>query len=160
MRGVTVYHRDGPRLFHISTHTPHAGRDRPRPASTGSRLEFQLTRPMRGVTGWYKILDDSTNISTHTPHAGRDRPNSSALENAVSFQLTRPMRGVTADIVHCNTHYQFQLTRPMRGVTTNMSNKHEQMHISTHTPHAGRDCRSTNTRASGKNFNSHAPCGA
>ena len=35
----------------ISTHSPHAGRDKYAPAFVGSLFKFLLTRPMRGATG-------------------------------------------------------------------------------------------------------------
>ena len=79
----------------ISTHTPHAGRDRlnryideqteiflltrPMRGATSSggiiydRNKFLLTRPMRGATDNVILLHRIPEISTHTPHAGRDR---------------------------------------------------------------------------------------
>ena len=79
----------------ISTHTPHAGRNRHKPGAVPPHNPFQLTRPMRGATGPYIVVGCvdrnfnshapcgaqqslhsfvpySPDISTHTPHAGRN----------------------------------------------------------------------------------------
>ena len=65
-----MYEKNGFTL--ISTHTPHARRDK-------------------------EILYEKhfTNISTHTPHARRDQYEFYANEIHQIFQLTRLMRGVT-----------------------------------------------------------------
>ena len=79
---------------HISTHTPHARRDKQESAKLLTYRTFQLTRLMRGVTpdghpfnimplfqltrlmrGVTRLTFDAqiiNNISTHTPHARRD----------------------------------------------------------------------------------------
>ena len=59
-----------------------------------------------------------------------------------------------------DTKYKFQLTRPMRGATKYLSAYSEGAPISTHTPHAGRDCYQAEHRQFSADFNSHAPCGA
>ena len=54
----------------------------------------------------------------------------------------------------------FQPTRPLRGATL-LHQPHEgRRDISTHAPLAGRDNRTPKERASWKNFNPRAPCGA
>ena len=74
MRGVTVAVALDYAVLHISTHTPHAGRD-------GEIGELHGCRFI---------------ISTHTAHAGRDRRSEDNGRGYIEFQLTRPMRGVTA----------------------------------------------------------------
>ena len=49
MRGVTLESVQKQSVFYISTHTPHARRDRFKRRSEGFQ-KFQLTRLMRGVT--------------------------------------------------------------------------------------------------------------
>ena len=94
MRGATpTVEEDDPNAS-ISTHAPHAGRDRKEKvkmrkdsnfnsrAPCGARRRiplhcdfhdgFQLTRPMRGATAPKVQLVDLLCISTHAPHAGRD----------------------------------------------------------------------------------------
>ena len=116
MRGATFCLFVANTAYLISTHTPHAGRDRLHcpegrrkrhfysHAPCGARhgptihsprnVRFLLTRPMRGATGTGSSQAKGIEISTHTPHAGRDE---------------RFLRNLH---IHC---------------------------ISTHTPHAGRD---------------------
>ena len=117
MRGATISYLEAQSIFGISTHTPHAGRDkyalflylffneflltrpmRARPAyDLDGVLErlFLLTRPMRGATpSTYQRLQRQT-ISTHTPHAGRDRNGRLTHFRIFQFLLTRPMRGAT-----------------------------------------------------------------
>ena len=54
MRGVTIFILVLISVWKISTHTPHARRDRNRLKSSKDLCVFQLTRLMRGVT-WYEI---------------------------------------------------------------------------------------------------------
>ena len=75
MRGVTdLFHRFGHYLL-ISTHTPHARRDRAKKLKTKNRIKFLLTRLMRGVTDCFFQRNGRT-----------------------GFLLTRLMRGVTLDV--------------------------------------------------------------
>ena len=100
--------------WQISTHTPHARRDLKR-WHGNMMCRFLLTRLMRGVTGAIGVYEVEMQISTHTPHARRD-----------SFLL-----------------YQFRQTL-----------------ISTHTPHARRDCIPVYLYTLLHNFYSHASCEA
>ena len=50
MRGVTNVTTDRERIEKISTHTPHARRDRRKLIDQIEKIRFQLTRLMRGVT--------------------------------------------------------------------------------------------------------------
>ena len=72
MRGATHNNRTTCAYSFISTHTPHAGRNRKYPN-----------------TRWNWV------ISTHTPHAGRNRSSLFFSWIMNIFQLTRPMRGAT-----------------------------------------------------------------
>ena len=92
-RGVTVSLRGERVIFHISTHTPLAGRDL-RKLQYSRILLFQLTRPSRGVT-----------------------EGNGGQQAAGGFQLTRPSRGVTKNRIKGAGDGGFQLTRPSRGVT-------------------------------------------
>ena len=56
----------------ISTHAPHAGRDRASHGYANIQDPFQPTRPMRGATRHSRRLSSLIGISTHAPHAGRD----------------------------------------------------------------------------------------
>ena len=118
MRGVTLSHvRDRYTCNGISTHTPHARRDKAIQIIRIHQRKFQLTRLMRGVTRLF----------------------SNAL-SSVLFQLTRLMRGVTKIALVTFERTQFQLTRLMRGVTIYGQAAFVYDEISTHTPHARRDC--------------------
>ncbi len=72
MRGVTNALLTTVFDIAISTHTPHARRDKGLSINS-SITSFLLTRPMRGVTRSVLRLLAGLAISTHTPHARRDR---------------------------------------------------------------------------------------
>ena len=68
MRGVTQFLVEYAAGVVISTHTPHAGRDKFNMIYFEVDTEFQLTRPMRGVTYAYVIDDVITyNFNSHAP---------------------------------------------------------------------------------------------
>ena len=102
---------------------------------------------MRGVTCRLHCLHQQCRISTHTPHARRDVFLYSYIAGDDLFQLTRLMRGVTADTFDELACSGFQLTRLMRGVTEAYDIKCSVVDISTHTPHARRDCISSLRRS-------------
>ena len=72
MRGVTFASHGSRQAQHVSTHTPHAGRDRIHELTEEYDVVFQPTRPMRGVTIALHEEAEVRVVSTHTPHAGRD----------------------------------------------------------------------------------------
>ena len=116
MRGVT-----NPKIIDeleiiISTHTPHARRDRVPARRRSPCSQFQLTRLMRGVT--VCVMPSFL---------------------FCLFQLTRLMRGVTSGCSRLCALRTFQLTRLMRGVTLALMISFTSKLISTHTPHARRD---------------------
>mgnify|MGYP001347474644 CR=1 FL=1 len=138
MRGATYTATSPLKNLLISTHTPHAGRDRKACLSFRSFL-FQLTRPMRGATLTTSIRGRRGAISTHTPHAGRDSKTVSAPKRNIISTHT-PHAGRDAGLYSNNlVCYRFQLTRPMRGATHYCEEGLSVVLISTHTPHAGRD---------------------
>ena len=56
----------------ISIHTPRVGRDQAGYFFSGTRPQFQSTRPVWGVTDQNKKLTAARFISIHTPRVGRD----------------------------------------------------------------------------------------
>ena len=123
----------------ISTHTPHARRDR--------------------RAGWMQAVSV---ISTHTPHARRDpfiflsASSEYNFNSHASCEAWHPPVSVGGSRRgHFNSHasceawllafkihwltIRFQLTRLMRGVTYYLQHIPSQKNISTHTPHARRD---------------------
>ena len=138
MRGATLIELCIAIAEGISTHTPHAGRDK-----------------------WHMEHAVLTAISTHTPHAGRDRlafATQALLENFYSHAPCGARRELVANL---RLHYAFLLTRPMRGATRGtLTACRQDGVISTHTPHAGRDVCIQHQSCAQSNFYSHAPCGA
>ena len=80
--------------------------------------QFLLTRPLRGAT----------------------RSSQPGARGQV-FLLTRPLRGATQRCKNFELIPRFLLTRPLRGATYTPFRKRSAIHISTHTPLAGRDLR-------------------
>ena len=79
-------------------------------------------------------------ISTHTPHAGRDTGLHQIFAQYVDFYSHAPCGARHRSPTGFPVPHQFLLTRPMRGATDNRCPVGIPVHISTHTPHAGRDC--------------------
>ena len=122
----------------VSTHTPHARRD----------------------VAKVRALRETFIVSTHTPHARRDEVWKLFSEKVLRFQLTRLMRGVTIAGKRFTTPNVFQLTRLMRGVTYGFDSCEYRIEVSTHTPHARRDCSACKIFIQSGCFNSHASCEA
>ena len=93
MRGVTAAAELAEKLYNISTHTPHAGRDDV-PEGFYRDTVISTHTPHAGRDADLNGNADIIDISTHTPHAGRDVAHS-RIAHTPTFQLTRPMRGVT-----------------------------------------------------------------
>ena len=96
MRGVTGEAINASDTMHISTHTPHARRDRFIFDSSHfihniSTHTPHARRDDKYITNGYWYV-----ISTHTPHARRDPLTGVTDIRNIIFQLTRLMRGVTA----------------------------------------------------------------
>ena len=95
---------------------------------------------MRGATKEIQANAVAILISTHTPHAGRDRSMTVALESIRNFYSHAPC-GARLELARgASDHGKFLLTRPMRGATRQKKIRQVLGVISTHTPHAGRDC--------------------
>ena len=161
MRGATMTGATSWVDKFISTHTPHAGRDKfavslmfgivdfNSHAPCGARLSagtirtanitFQLTRPMRGATAVDAQRFFDFYISTHTPHAGRDVSPSFQADTVWTFQLTRPMRGATLALKRSGS---------------------DESHFNSHAPCGARLVHACKPLISLIYFNSHAPCGA
>ena len=144
---------------YISTHTPLTGRD-------GVNFNTSL----------------SLAISTHTPLAGRDFAHSAQVKALVNFYSHAPRGARPLLLKFCDHRIIFLLTRPSRGATISIYSLLPNVHISTHTPLAGRDDNcimlinflliSTHTPLAGRDplrfsapltylhFYSHAPRGA
>ena len=122
----------------ISTHTPHAGRD----------------------SNAFQIHHSDKQISTHTPHAGRDPYGSLQKYRCGYFYSHAPCGARRLRRIYGVCLERFLLTRPMRGATITRPGIIENISISTHTPHAGRDRQFQHQTVRNSNFYSHAPCGA
>ena len=118
MRGVTDSANKTVATLMISTHTPHARRDRNDLTIRRTSFISTHTPHARRDQKSLHLLGRPSRISTHTPHARRDKSIRYQEEIKRKFQLTRLMRGVTLlpCVVRLETS-QFQLTRLMRGVT-------------------------------------------
>ena len=108
------------RLYLISIHAPHAGRDSSAVEAVKGGLQFQSTRPMRGATHRLLRQRGRTHISIHAPHAGRDFVPPPLLETFDPISIHAPHAGRDADDDAHGLIFE----------------------ISIHAPHAGRDgCR-------------------
>ena len=164
----------------ISIHAPHAGRDSTQSAPSISMGTFQSTRPMRGATLLLRpfiglLLFQSTRpmrgatfavvrlcepvlISIHAPHAGRDglyyKPDCGSKE----FQSTRPMRGATSayslPLLYC---HDFNPRAPCGARPCCVRDRFQNIFISIHAPHAGRDRRPQTSRWQKAAFQSTRP---
>ena len=81
----------------ISTHTPHARRDKSKwnKANYDEIISTHTPHARRDKSKWNKANYDEI-ISTHTPHARRDDLAKGQRFTVWEFQLTRLMRGVTS----------------------------------------------------------------
>ena len=138
MRGVTGSACSVPSMCTISTHTPHARRD-------------------RKCKGGSKAIA----ISTHTPHARRDDISSAktATLSLISTHTPHARRDLIIIQWRCaampiSTHTPHARRDPLTYFSI-----HEP-HISTHTPHARRDRLAGHSYRWNGNFNSHASCEA
>ena len=159
MRGATTTHRSRRHRFSISTHTPHAGRDRSRSGLLIRNSHFNSHAPCGARHDPFLVFEFYQNFNSHAPCGARLRRSRVATPTS-TFQLTRPMRGATLSSESERLKSRFQLTRPMRGATRMDAVPAQAAFISTHTPHAGRDATIKMAEDGVTDFNSHAPCGA
>ena len=100
------------------------------PEFRAALLEFQLTRLMRGAPGAVSYLQILAPISTHAPHARRDCDGGRSPIVSLEFQLTHLMRGAILDPI-----------APIASDPISADENHcINADISTHAPHARRDC--------------------
>ena len=72
MRGVTQYNDTDSNNYTISTHTPHARRDRYHVVISAVSMIISTHTPHARRDGLALRTPDGKTISTHTPHARRD----------------------------------------------------------------------------------------
>ena len=125
-------------MVNISTHTPHARRDK--------------------LLGNNKIKNK---ISTHTPHARRDKLYYRLVNALLLFQLTRLMRGVTTDyytniipLVNFNSHASCEAWHSYIRYNTNLLN------FNSHASCEAWLKIAREQQNKKQNFNSHASCEA
>ena len=142
MRGATDTGLVFLRVYYISIHAPHAGRDAFFTLSALS-VWISIHAPHAGRDKMGALMQGMSDISIHAPHAGRDISARSARRRRwhfnprapcgarlrsrrgttghSEFQSTRPMRGATVCIrTTLEVRTLFQSTRPMRGATKSM----------------------------------------
>ena len=91
MRGATKDAKSDKATLNISTHTPHAGRDK---SVLYMRPPFTISThtPHAGRDTKWRWQSHMCLISTHTPHAGRDRQQK-PYQNAVRISTPTPHAG-------------------------------------------------------------------
>ena len=114
----------------ISTHTPHAGRDRVRLTATPKHCYFNSHAPCGARLHLDGRFRRELCISTHTPHAGRD----------AVYALWYSFSSISTHTPHAG-----------RDASARVLSDYE-LSISTHTPHAGRDTRRHSTRRNTTSF--------
>ena len=100
MRGVTTEQPQNVMTFIISTHTPHARRDK-NIKLVDQQICISTHTPHARRDSAAEHLRRLDVISTHTPHARRDRANPAPDRTRDKFLLTRLMRGVTCVRLPC-----------------------------------------------------------
>ena len=118
--------------------------------------EFQSTRPVRGATLFNPDHSIKDFISIHAPRAGRDKALVSRLTALVYFNPRAPCGARPAVVYATVTAAKFQSTRPMRGATAAIELGYNNVFISIHAPHAGRDDR-VHGVTTGHSISIHAP---
>ena len=182
MRGATAGNKLPAELSAFQSTRPMRGATEVATGLTAG-AEFQSTRPMRGATGRCGTAYGGAGVSIHAPHAGRDAFPKALAQINEEFQSTRPMRGATFRCGFASSEQRrFQSTRPMRGATLRFVLDNNDLDVSIHAPHAGRDALLTSLRVptsvsihaphAGRDFcevggtrwkssfNPRAPCGA
>ena len=109
MRGVTYFYTDVEPTYEISTHTPHARRDK-RVILLILRLKISTHTPhaRRDFLHLLSMLD--VTISTHTPHARRDNQyTTNYMNNQISTHTPHARRDkfvkfLTCIFIHFNSH--------------------------------------------------------
>ena len=135
----------------ISTHTPLARRDQKKIEKTQREINFYSHASCEARPPWRVCLAYRWHFYSHAScEARRLCANISVIP--LLFLLTRLLRGATFCFFCSAATVRFLLTRPMRGATRSKHQRDTMLMISTHTPHAGRDARSIQSRASSRRF--------
>ena len=159
MRGATIIYKTFRFLKTISTHTPHAGRDREDCPPAPVFRYFYSHAPCGARPRPRVPLSFLLNFYSHAPCGAR--PERLFLHPATSiFLLTRPMRGATESCQYVAKYVVISTHTPHAGRDALRLLLRHCLRISTHTPHAGRDGWIQEDMNNINNFYSHAPCGA
>ena len=157
MRGATSFIATGSITCSISTHTPHAGRDRIYNYGMLSPTKFLLTRPMRGATGGDGVtLFGEADFYSHAPCGARHRRHMQRA-GLLDFYSHAPCGArrefvcQVQDVDAISTH----TPRAGRDISGRISVSLKCI-ISTHTPRAGRDT-AIPAPADGHPISTHTP---
>ena len=160
MRGVTLKKEARPLYNNISTHTPHARRDKREMVSEKQLWDFYSHASCEAWPTTAASAVAAGIISTHTPHARRDQSITITLHLLSHFYSHASCEAWPTLPSVYPMPILFLLTRLMRGVTTVSEHKKIHKKISTHTPHARRDAASKSFTSLWCDFYSHASCEA
>ena len=130
--------RNFPKLVVISTHTPHAGRDNATRTRDCNRSNFNSHAPCGARHRNPRSSAETINFNSHAS-CGARLARVYVSPNFAYFNSHAPCGARLKRTAVRNVSLVFQLTRPMRGATTARSHSRRAVAISTHTPHAGRD---------------------
>ena len=81
------------RLYDISIHAPHTGRDFRVHFFAFIVYAFQSTRPIRGATITVEIVSKTHSISIHAPHTGRDQSRRQQKQTLSAISIHAPHTG-------------------------------------------------------------------
>ena len=127
------------RLYDISIHAPHTGRDFRVHFFAFIVYAFQSTRPIRGATITVEIVSKTHSISIHAPHTGRD-DGLFPQHGPHSISIHAPHTG--RDLFVCDklAFHKISIHAPHTGRDGIWVN-HDfpVIQISIHAPHTGRD---------------------
>ena len=115
---------------------------------------------MRGATARPVVAASLQHVSIHAPHAGRDSMQYTTLSNTMCFNPRAPCGARHAGVGATTHGASFQSTRPMRGATVILPIFRDNLQVSIHAPHAGRDQQISADNKTERGFNPRAPCGA
>ena len=149
------------RLYDISIHAPHTGRDFRVHFFAFIVYAFQSTRPIRGATITVEIVSKTHSISIHAPHTGRD-DGLFPQHGPHSISIHAPHTG--RDLFVCDklAFHKISIHAPHTGRDPNTSrcSSHPLQYFNPRAPYGARLERVIATAAKAKNFNPRAPYGA
>ena len=138
MRGATLLTDDEVSLVLVSIHAPHAGRDIHQKHVT-HLVHVSIHAPHAGRDVLLCIGFDERRVSIHAPHAGRDHVSRALLRQMSRFNPRAPCGARPNPVWYEGGDNKFQSTRPMRGATELFVPQRDEVIVSIHAPHAGRD---------------------